>query len=177
MVGWHHWFNGHKLEQALGVGDGQGSLACYSSWGCRVGHNWATELNWYIYAHTYPSLSLSIDRYLGCSHVLAIEIILQQIWGCIYIFELEFSFSLDIYLGIGFTGSLAAKECTCNAGDLGLIPGLGRCPGGGRDNPLQYCCLENPRGQRSLAGCSQRGRTESDRTEWLSTYTQNCILK
>ena len=33
MVGWHHWLNGHEFEQALGVGDGQGSLACYSPWG------------------------------------------------------------------------------------------------------------------------------------------------
>ena len=33
MVGWHHWLNGHELEQALGVGDGQGSLVCCSSWG------------------------------------------------------------------------------------------------------------------------------------------------
>ena len=33
MVEWHHRLNGHEFEQALGVGDGQGSLACYSSWG------------------------------------------------------------------------------------------------------------------------------------------------
>ena len=33
MVGWHHWLNGHELEQSLGVGDGQGSLVCYSPWG------------------------------------------------------------------------------------------------------------------------------------------------
>ena len=33
MVGWHHQLNGHKFEQALGVGDGQGSLACSSPWG------------------------------------------------------------------------------------------------------------------------------------------------
>ena len=33
MVGWHHGFNGHKFEQALGVGDGQGSLVCDSPWG------------------------------------------------------------------------------------------------------------------------------------------------
>ena len=44
VVGWHHWPDGHEFEQALGVGDGQGSLACCSPWGCRVGHNWATEL-------------------------------------------------------------------------------------------------------------------------------------
>ena len=33
MVGWHHHLNGHEFEQALGVGDGQGSLACCSPWG------------------------------------------------------------------------------------------------------------------------------------------------
>ena len=37
-----------------------------------------------------------------------------------------------------------AKEFTCNAGDLGLIPGSGRSPGGGSSYPLQYFCLENP---------------------------------
>ena len=37
-----------------------------------------------------------------------------------------------------------SKESTCNAGNLGLILGLGRSPGGGQGNPLQYSCLENP---------------------------------
>ena len=35
------------------------------------------------------------------------------------------------------------KECTCNAGDTGTVPGSGRPPGEGNDNPLQYSCLEN----------------------------------
>ena len=35
MVGWHHWLDGHEFEQALGVGDGQGSLVCCSPWGCK----------------------------------------------------------------------------------------------------------------------------------------------
>ena len=35
MIGWHHQPNGHEFEQALGVGDGQGSLACCSSWSCK----------------------------------------------------------------------------------------------------------------------------------------------
>ena len=39
MVGWHHQLDGHAFEQALGVGDGQGSLACCSPWGHRVGHD------------------------------------------------------------------------------------------------------------------------------------------
>ena len=43
MVGWHHQLNGHEFEQTLGDGEGQGSLVCCSPWGCRVGHNLATE--------------------------------------------------------------------------------------------------------------------------------------
>ena len=40
MVGWHHRLNGHEFEQAPGVGDGQGGLACYSPWGSQgVEHN------------------------------------------------------------------------------------------------------------------------------------------
>ena len=46
MIGWHHWLNGHEFEQALGVGDGQGSLVICSSWDCRVRQDWVTELNW-----------------------------------------------------------------------------------------------------------------------------------
>ena len=49
MVGWHHWLNGHEFEQALRGGDWQGSLASCSPWGRRVKHNWATELNWYLF--------------------------------------------------------------------------------------------------------------------------------
>ena len=52
-----------------------------------------------------------------------------------------------------------------DAGDVGSVPGLGRFPGGGYGNPLQYSCLENPQGRRSLVGCSPWGRTESDTTE------------
>ena len=52
MVGWHHQFDGHEFEQAFGVGDGQGSLVCCSSWGCRELDttewlNW-TEWRWYL---------------------------------------------------------------------------------------------------------------------------------
>ena len=45
VVGWHHRFYGHEFEQALGVGDGQGGLACcmQSTGSQRVGHDWVTE--------------------------------------------------------------------------------------------------------------------------------------
>ena len=54
MVGWHHWINGHEFGWTLGVGDGQGGLACYSSWSRKESDmterlKW-TELNWYYYS-------------------------------------------------------------------------------------------------------------------------------
>ena len=48
---------------------------------------------------------------------------------------------MNIYMG--FPGGSDGKESACNAGNLGLIPGLGRSPRGGHGNPLQYSCLEN----------------------------------
>ena len=49
--------------------------------------------------------------------------------------------------------------------DASLIPGSERSSGGGHGNPLQYFCLENPHGQRSLVGYSSWGHKESDTTE------------
>ena len=65
MVGWHHWLDGHEFEQALWVGDGQGSLACCSPWGHRVRHDWATGLNW-----------TEGLRYLLCEYLLT----LSHVW-------------------------------------------------------------------------------------------------
>ena len=55
----------------------------------------------------------------------------------------------------------------------GLILGLGRSPGGGHGNPLQYYCLENPHGQRSLAGYSPWGLKESDTAEVINMHTHS----
>ena len=92
--GWHHWLDGHEFEQTLGDGEGQGSLTCCSSWGCKESDNDLGNNN-HIYSQSFP-------------------------------------------------GGSDGKESACNAGDLGLIPGLGRSPGEGNGNPLQYYCLENP---------------------------------
>ena len=70
---------------------------------------------------------------------------------------------------LGFPRGSDGKESTCNAGELGSIPGLGRSSGGGHSTPLQYSCLENPHGERSLAGNSPGGRKELVMTEWLNT--------
>ena len=52
------------------------------------------------------------------------------------------------------------KESAFNAGDVGSIPGLGRSPGGGHGNPLQYSCLENPM-DRGAWGATVQGVAES----------------
>ena len=56
---------------------------------------------------------------------------------------------------MGIPGGSDGKEYACNEGDLGSIPGLGRSPGGEHGNLPQQSCLENPRGQRNLAGYIQ----------------------
>ena len=72
----------------------------------------------------------------------------------------------------GFPGGSDGKESTYNAGDLCSIPGLGRSPGKSSGNPLQYSCLENPHGQRSLLGYNLWVHQESDMTERLNTAQQ-----
>ena len=64
-----------------------------------------------------------------------------------------------------FHGGSDGKESACNAGDPGLILGLGRSPGEGNGNPHQYSCLENFHGQRIPVGYSPWGCKELDTTE------------
>ena len=60
---------------------------------------------------------------------------------------------------MGFPGGSAGKESTCNEGDLGSIPGLGRCPGEGNNYPLQYSGLESSVDSYSPQGCKQADTT------------------
>ena len=69
----------------------------------------------------------------------------------------------------GFPGGSDSKQSACNVGDLGLIPRLGRSPGGGHGSPFHYSCLENSHGQRNLLGYSPWSHKELDMTEQLST--------
>ena len=55
-------------------------------------------------------------------------------------------------MDLGFPGGSDNKESTCNAGDLGWIPALGRSPGEGNGNPLQCSCLGNPMGRDNPMG-------------------------
>ena len=49
---------------------------------------------------------------------------------------------VTLWMPLNFPGSSDGKETACNVGDLGLIPELGKSPGGGHGNPFQYPCLE-----------------------------------
>ena len=69
---------------------------------------------------------------------------------------------LSNYVGRGFPGGSVVKNLPANAGTAGSIPGLGRSPGDGNHNPLQYSCLGKPHGQRSLVGYIPWGPNESD---------------
>ena len=69
-----------------------------------------------------------------------------------------------LVLILGIPGDSAVKNLTANAGnaaEVGLIPGSGRSLGGGHDDPFQYSCLKNSHGQRSLAGYSPLGHSQT----------------
>ena len=70
---------------------------------------------------------------------------------------------------MGFPGGSVGKESACNAEDLGLIPGLGRSPGEGNGNPLQYSCLENYKDRGAWRATFHR-TTESNMTEVTFTF-------
>ena len=76
---------------------------------------------------------------------------------------------------LGFPGGSDGKDSACNAGNPVSISGLGRSPGEGNGNPLQYSCLENPMDRRAWRANSLWGCKESDTAEWLTLFT-SCEL-
>ena len=78
----------------------------------------------------------------------------------------------------GFPAGTVVKNLPASAGgtrEMLSIPGLGRSPGVGHGNPLQYPCLENPHGQSSLVGFSPYGDKSWMRLKRLSTHTHQCM--
>ena len=101
----------------------------------RVGHDWATELNWTewlpwnkIRHNLLPNLPFHGSG-IKSFHFQVI------VYNC---------FSSPFMFFGAFPGGSDSKASACNAGDPGLIPGSGRSPGEGNGNPLQHSCLEHP---------------------------------
>ena len=77
----------------------------------------------------------------------------------------------ELLITFGVPWWLSSEESTCNAGDVGLIPGSRRSPEGGHGNPLQYSCWENPM-DRGARWAAVHGVTESDTTQ-ATEHTQH----
>ena len=123
-----------ESEWTPGVGDGQGGLACCDSWG-RKELDTTERLNWTEHVKGGYSLVAQLVKNPPAMQEIPVRFLSQQ--------DPPEKGRLPAPGVIGFPGDSVSKESTCNAGDLGLIPGLGRSFGGGHDNPLQYSCLEN----------------------------------
>ena len=90
----------------------------------------------------------------------------------------------DIYQPDGLPWWLSGKESACNSEDTVSIPGLGRFPGGGNDNPFQYSCLENP--MDSVAPWQATVHELTKRQTWpsdwvcsngITTFKKKCFLQ
>ena len=75
-----------------------------------------------------------------------------------------FSIAKYVLFNIGFPGGLVVKNLPANAGDAGLIPGLGRTPGDGNGNPFPYSCLEIPMHRGAWWARDHEVTKESDMT-------------
>ena len=118
MVGWHHWLDGREFEQALGVGDGQGSLAYCSPWSHKESDT-TDWLNWYTYTHTHTMKCYSVIKK---NEVLPFALI----W-------------VNLEIIMGFLIGAAVKNLPAiigDARDTGSIPESGRSAGVGNGNPL-----------------------------------------
>ena len=80
------------------------------------------------------------------------------------LYSRKWSICCFLYFSRGFPGGSVVKHLPTSAEDVGSIPGLGRSPGEGNGNPLQYSYLENPMDKMSLARYSPWGGKELDKT-------------
>ena len=97
-----------------------------------------------------------------CTHKSFLHIFVQMI--------------VSIYINVGLLWWLSGKKSACRAGDLGLIPGLRRSPGGGYDNPLQYSCPKNPMDRGAWWATVYRVTQSQTRLKWLSSSSMKVLV-
>ena len=109
-----------------------------------------------IYNFTAASVSgILLEKVYGFitySNVLSIDYKIKSSMYLLILFKLTF-----ILRSHHFSGGSDCKESACNVGDPGLIPGLGRSPGEGNGNPLQYSCLDKGAWQATVPGVTKSG--------------------
>ena len=112
-----------------------------------------TSLSFTISQSLLKLTSIELVMPSNLSHPLSPLLLLPSIFPSIRVFSSESALHIS------------GKEHACNAGDTGLIPGLGRSPGGRHGNPLQYSCWENPMERGACQAMGPWDHKESDMTE------------
>ena len=142
MAGWHHQLDGREFEWTPEVGDGQGGLACWDSWG-RKELDTTEQLKWTELKVVSGLLSYTPWKTNLLARVQHLHIYLQlfpnflKIFGSLFL-RSSLSIRRDSQMVLVVENPPAN---TRDVRDLGLIPELGRFPGGGHGNPLQISCL------------------------------------
>jgi len=116
MVGWHHWLNGHEFEQAPGIGNGQGGLACCRPWGCKESDR-TEQLNWTehslndVYLNYFSQNKfMTSDKYFFFSFAVSMHIscfspvqLFVTLWNIVHQTPLPMGFSRQEYwVGLPF---------------------------------------------------------------------------
>ena len=106
MVGWHHWLIGHEFEQALGDGEGQGSLACWSLWGHKELNTTEQQQYSIVYifhcVHILHCLHLFLIEHIDHLHVLSITNNAEVTLGYRYLFNTDIISLGNIYPEVGW---------------------------------------------------------------------------
>ena len=100
---------------------------------------------------------------------------LRMMWSVSILYVYIWAHTIHTHTRVytGFPGSTSGKEPTCQSGDVrdaGSIPVLGRSPGGGHGNPLQYPWLENPLDREAWWATVHRVAKSQTQLKWLSTH-------
>ena len=166
-VGWHHRFNGHELEQTLGVGEEWRVLAFRSSWGRKE-----SETTWRLDNNIVGGLMrLSQTEPLEQGKAYSNHYYYIPSFISMFVCKGEVLFRRR-RRSMGFPGDAVIKNPPINARDardMDSIPGSGRCPGGEHSNWLQYFCLENSM-NRGTWWATVHGFMESPGHDWAHTH-------